>query len=359
MELRPNSGVRALARWMWIYFLYCTGLLQRAHRAVTSRGLVILTLHRVLDEHHAASTRSPRGMVVRERTFEQLLAHLKQNYEVVSLNDRFSGNPVKPRIAITFDDGWEDTGTVAFPLSLKYQVPIAVFVCPGLIGKRAPFWPERVIGLLRSASLSPQRKAQFCNVCQLRSVQLEPSFRFQDEEKLVSELKKLHPGSLQQLLTDFDQLAAEWEAHISADPLESTLDWPALANLSAQGVTIGSHSQNHPILTRLAPTDITAELMLSKQEIDRRLGGHCKFFAYPNGSWSHQARELVRQSGFACAFINTPGIWTRHTDPWLIPRANVWEGSLIGPFGRFSNAVFLYSIFWRIYRCTPSPLATS
>ena len=155
MKPNPSRSLRRWTRWVWIYFLHWSGLINRAQRKVAASGAVIvLTLHRVLEDEEAATTRSPIGMVVRKRTFNQLLEYLDKACKVVRLEEAFGpqNGAGKPRFAITFDDGWKDTAAVAFPLTEQYRMPIAVFVCPGLVDKRAPFWPERVTGVWRAGA---------------------------------------------------------------------------------------------------------------------------------------------------------------------------------------------------------------
>jgi peptidoglycan/xylan/chitin deacetylase (PgdA/CDA1 family) len=295
------------------------------------------------------------GMVVRKRTFHDLLKYLKKDCEVVRLEDGFGSRNAggKPRFAITFDDGWKDTAAVALPLTERYGMPIAVFVCPGLVDKRSPFWPERVIGVWRAASVDLDRKHQFAVICQ--AVGLEDPFSSggnfrMEEERLLRQLKNLSGRNLQVFLARVDELASRWGDAGAADQFEATMGWQELTGLHQRGVSIGSHSQNHAILTQLQESEIVSELAESKREIESMLGQPCTTFAYANGSWSKEARKLVMQYGYQHAFINTSGLWNSDTDSWLIPRVNLWEGSLVNPFGRFSPAVFQYTVFWRSYR---------
>jgi hypothetical protein len=48
------------------------------------------------------------------------------------------------------------------------------------------------------------------------------------------------------------------------------------------------------------------------------------------------------------------GAWLKNTDPLCIPRVNVYEENLVGPFGHFSPAMFEYTTLWKAWRATPS-----
>ena len=296
------------------------------------------------------------GMVVRQQTFHELLKYLEKNCEVVPLDrvfDTDGDGGKRPRFAITFDDGWKDTAAVAFPLADQRRMPIAVFVCPGLVNRLSPFWPERVIGICRAVLASLVRERQFAGVC--RAAGLEDPFSSNGElrikeDRLLQQLKNLPEPELHSFLAKVDKLAAEWGDSGPADQFEATMGWQELIRLQERGVSIGSHSQNHAILTRLQKSEIASELAQSKRKIESVLGRQCALFAYPDGSWSLEAREEVRRQGYTHAFINEIGVWTPGTDSWLIPRVNIWEGALTGPSEDFSRATFEYATYWRCVR---------
>jgi peptidoglycan/xylan/chitin deacetylase (PgdA/CDA1 family) len=119
--------------------------------------------------------------------------------------------------------------------------------------------------------------------------------------------------------------------------------------MASAGIAFGSHTNTHPILTGIPPTDVVHELKDSKKAIEAELHS-CPWFAYPNGDWSPAVRALVAQSGYQAAFANSPGIWEANRNRLSIPRINLWEGSLAGFSGRFSRIALEYAIFWKAYR---------
>jgi len=132
--------------------------------------------------------------------------------------------------------------------------------------------------------------------------------------------------------------------------MDATMTWDDTAQIAHRGVQIGSHTFDHQILTTVPIPEAERELVDSKEAIESALGRTCDMFAYPSGLWSQEVRNLVIQAGHLQAFVNQPGVWWSGTDPWLIPRVNVWEGTFAGPFGEFSHVVFQYATFWRCYR---------
>ncbi|MDX1389136.1 MAG: polysaccharide deacetylase family protein, partial [Acidobacteriota bacterium] len=70
------------------------------------------------------------------------------------------------------------------------------------------------------------------------------------------------------------------------DPRQATglmLDWDEVREMAAQGISFGSHTATHPILSRLTRDEARAEIVESKRTIEEQLGIPVRSFAYPNG----------------------------------------------------------------------------
>lgn len=353
----PQNIVRRALRWTWIYFLHFSGLLRWVRQSFgRSSGILILTLHRVLDDTSFEQSASPSGMIVRRSTYLHLLRFLQACADVVQLTGEppeWTKRNGRPRIAVTFDDGWKDTATIAFPLSMAHGVPITVFLCPGLTGKQDPFWPERVIRAWHSCARSAERSGQFSVICArfLPGSQFSPCAGLpHDLDRLIASVKALSGDERGFLLEQLQGISVPDTTSPQLASVDATMTWDDAEVLERAGAHFGSHTRCHEILTQLLLENVRAEIADSKNAIERRFGRPCKMFAYPNGSWSPRVRELVKSEGHKLAFINVPGVWMADTDAWLIPRINIWEGSLIGVKGTFSWAVASYNIFWRAYR---------
>jgi peptidoglycan/xylan/chitin deacetylase (PgdA/CDA1 family) len=292
-------------------------------------------------------------MIVRSRTFEQLLAFLRHNCVLLNLNDETvppQQSSDLPRIVVTFDDGWKDTCEIAAPLAAQYEIPIAIFVCPGLTDKVSPFWPEQVIRAWKRARESSGDAEKLSALI----LEFFPDKRFVtanwsshgDLDTLISCIKHSEPSRRDRFVAALTKLVDTFQA----SNLESTMNWEDVEHMRNSGFAIGSHSDHHEILPRLTTERAQREISDSKNAIEATLGTACHLFAYPNGSWSPQVRDLVVREHYSLAFVNSPGLWTAETDPWLIPRTNIWEGSITDIYGNFSRVAFEYSVFWRALR---------
>jgi len=343
--------LRSYLRWVYIYVLHYTGLLALAKRWVRSHGAVVLTFHRVLSEQAAAHTCSPAGLVVRERTFESLLRFVADRYCIFDLG---AGTPTasadRVQVAITFDDGWEDNASTAFPVASRLEVPFTIFICPKLMGMPTPFWPEQIIALFRSADSAGgiNRIVKALTSCQYPEwAKAVASANGDGCDVLIERLKSVSAEERRRLL----QALLSGRA-LSEDSANSTVDrtmsWAQVTELQKAGVTFGSHTQSHEILTHVSRRKAEQEVSDSKADIEQRVGT-CSLLSYPNGDVSRDVRDIVERCRYKQAFINSPGVWRKEDDRFLVPRINLSEGTVTGPNGCFSPLAFEHRVFWNAF----------
>ncbi|MGM9529994.1 MAG: polysaccharide deacetylase family protein [Phascolarctobacterium sp.] len=111
--------------WLW---------LRHDYRAYCASGGFVLEYHSI-----GSHPDWPQGMVIAPATFEKHLQYLKQNgYKMVTvaeLADRLTtGKPMEKYIALSFDDGYTDNYTEAFPLLQKYGARATFSVINSKIG---------------------------------------------------------------------------------------------------------------------------------------------------------------------------------------------------------------------------------
>jgi hypothetical protein len=76
-------------------------------------------------------------------------------------------------------------------------------------------------------------------------------------------------------------------------------------------------------MTGLSPADIAREALVSREEIERRIGVTVSSFAYPYGDEDDVVRHLVGAAGFEYGLTCRPGSAHRR-DSWLaLPRIAV------------------------------------
>lgn len=324
-----KAGARPGLRLVWARFLQATGCFWWAKHQLRRRGAVaVLTFHRVLEDADFQRTSSLPAIIVRRRTFEKLAAFVAAKYDAVSFAEARRKRAGKLRVMFTFDDGWEDNYTNAMPVLHKRGIPSAVFVCPGLVGRTLPFWPEVIASLLGNA-VPPASSAEIGSL-----IEALKTYSTERREQFIAGLYQMHAP------------AGSKDAYNG----DRTVSWGDIREMAAAGVTIGCHTHTHQILTHVSAETARQEIRGAKRAIEAALRKPCDLFAYPNGNNSAATRRMLAEEGIGAAFTTQRGAWTGRSDPLAIPRVNICEATVTGPAGRFSPALFQYNVFWKVWR---------
>jgi len=322
-----RSALRAHGKVVWAGLLRASGMLSLARKWVQRHGAIVLTFHRVLTDSELQQTASLSGMIVRDRTFADFLDYASRHCEFTNLEQEPEWNPAgKLKLAITFDDGWADNAQSVYPLASRHHVPFVIFIVPERTGSALPFWPEQTVAALdRVPSKNGNRRVASIT-------------------KVIEALKALPAMERARRISLMTGSGTVVEYSSAVD---KTMTWEQIAELHAGGVTFGSHTSTHEILTRVSTAQAEREIVESRRSIQQKLGNCCEMFSYPNGDYSEPVRDLVAEAGYKFAFLNQdPGVWTRDCDPFLIPRVNICEYHLVDAEGNFSPLIFDYAVVW-------------
>jgi len=319
--IRPAAG--RMLRSVWHH----GGLVNFARRLAGRRG-VILRYHSVTDDEATTLAYLDSGLMVTHAAFRTQLSYLRRFYTVMPLDEmveRVHRNRPLPRnaVAITFDDGYRDNYTQAYPLLRTEGLPATFFVTTGCLDGGPPLWTaklrfmvertarERVVlpaplGPTLEMRSSSDRQALFT-----RSVVALKNVPSQRRRELVEELADAFG------VMDFTELN-----HIM-------MTWDQLREMSNSGMTIGAHTISHPNLPNTSADEATEEISGSRDMIESMLSAPVAHFSYPNGRGSSHlneaVREIVRRSGFLSAVTSVPGCVRGDADPWALRRVGVYN----------------------------------
>ncbi len=310
----------------------------RLFRWLNRNRLIILTYHGVLPSGSDIEDYEARN-VVDEEAFSWQMRYLAKHYRCVPLEEAVarlaSGRPL-PRytVAVTFDDGFQNNLRYAFPILRWRGIPASIFLTTGHIGQGTKLlWTERVGRLLARAavpqtvmlpgdpqpltlSLRTAAEREHARRLALRWLKGMPSFRRdQAIQELDTRLRKVGPDDGEAAEPDSDRYAF--------------LTWTEVRELAQRGVTVGSHTVDHPILTSLDHERRVDEVVQSKQEIERQLNAPCTLFSYPNGTvndFDDHDKANLQRAGYVAAVAQIAGVNDEHTDRFALRRLNIGYG---------------------------------
>lgn len=328
-----KTGVARALRW--------TGADALFGAMAGARGLpVVLGYHRVVEDIAAYAERALPGMMVSRGMLAQHLSWLTRRFRVVSLDElgeRLARGETRgtPLAAVTFDDGYADVYHHAFPLLREQGIPAAVFVVTDLIGTTAvPLHDELYLLLARAAAGDVGRSLRAHGV-EWAGMEARHAAGW---DAFATTRRLLHTLPQDQLRRLIDALHGDVRIDEHALRAKRPLTWAMIAEMSSAGITIGSHTRTHPVLTREDGQKVSEELAGSRQTLERRLGARVQHFAYPDGHFNREVVRAVAEAGYRFGYATC-----RHRDPMhpllTIPRTVLWEGSCLDARGRFSPAI--------------------
>ena len=105
----------------------------------------IWMLHRVVEQRSNAPEQ--QGLEVTSVYLEKIITEYKsRGYSFVSIdnifNSQFSIFNSRRWVCLTFDDGYRDNYTLAYPMLKRLGVPFTVYVTTGFIDNLSPMWPS-------------------------------------------------------------------------------------------------------------------------------------------------------------------------------------------------------------------------
>jgi peptidoglycan/xylan/chitin deacetylase (PgdA/CDA1 family) len=104
---------------------------------------------------------------------------------------------------------------------------------------------------------------------------------------------------------------------------EKLLSLEQILQLPQNLVTIGSHTVNHPMLTRLSSADARSELKESRVALETMLQQEVKEFSFPFGDFNQELVEICKEVGYARVFTTLPESTLMTEDAFVVGRVRV------------------------------------
>ncbi|MEA2863215.1 MAG: hypothetical protein QOC84_1171 [Bradyrhizobium sp.] len=249
-------------------------------------------------------------------------------YDIVSIDEvcQRAVTMARPRrfACLTFDGGYKDLITSAYPVLAKHSVPFSVYVptaFPDGVGEAWWLALEQVIARENRVSMVIDGTEQRFGIG-------EPSEKYELYAFLERWMRSLAPADLTAAIRD---ICTRYSVDLAALTRQAWMDWGDLAKLAADPmVTLGSATVNYPVLSNLkesaALREITMGRAVSEAALQRKVG----HFAYPFGgraSFRRQHVAMANEAGFASAVTAIPGIVETEgrTNLHALPRI-AWDG---------------------------------
>jgi peptidoglycan/xylan/chitin deacetylase (PgdA/CDA1 family) len=287
----------------------------------------VLMYHRTLSPDDVYRSFLQPGMYVTTASFERQIAFLKGRYRLLSLEGLVrkieKGEDVGGCCSITFDDGWGDNYSNAFPILKKYEVPATIFLATSFIGTDRLFWSEELAGCFPGKPLAGEELGKvYASVGKLWRQMGE--FKSESRESQLNraiEILKWYTSAEREAVLDFFR-----KKGLPRNPRRQMMTWDEAKVMAASGlVSFGAHSVGHELLDQMPSAEARREILQSREDIRRHLGVTVASFAYPNGNYNDIIIDVLRDIGFTSAVTTRKGFFSRHTPLFEIPRIGIHE----------------------------------
>jgi peptidoglycan/xylan/chitin deacetylase (PgdA/CDA1 family) len=282
----------------------------------------ILVYHKVSPDPH------PFYAPVDPAYFEQQMRFLSRCYRVMDLEEltqrSLTGSVPARAVAITFDDGYVDNYEYAFPILKKYGLTATIFVATGVTGTANLLWHDRVFDSFRFTSKERAR----LSLVDLPELSLDsPQARQHSLDITLAKAKTLWGEERSRFVDEIEQAL---QPSLPSEP-PRMLNWNQIREMHRAGISFGSHTVTHPILSLLPAAELTKELRESRRRLGEALETPIHTFAYPNGQsadFNHRTKIALKECGYKCAVTTVRGFNPTFADPYEFKRDLPWDSEI-------------------------------
>lgn len=343
-DLMPSTPKKSLTRKL-LNYAFGSGLL-RAGRSLWAKSLTVLNYHRIDDPDREGFNSFKPNVSARIEEFDIQMDYLSRWFKVVSMRDVVDWldgiQPLPPYAAlITFDDGYLDNYTNAYPVLRKYNFPATIFLTTNHIGTDAQFYWDLAAYCFYQTTNNQVRFPDGIDRGWDNAEQ-----RDQICKSWVEAVKPLPDTEKRDWVLRLpDQLNVSIPENFFRNLMMS---WDQVGEMHKNGIGFGGHTLNHPILSRIPIEEARREIEGSKVRIEQELGEPVLGFAYPNGMASDINPELeraVEDTGYKAAFtlMNGPSTWREvRQDRFAIRRIFISHRHTLPHFGLLTSRINRY-----------------
>lgn len=239
----------------------------------------IWCLHRILPERSAF--KSNRDLVITPDYLEQLVIEKqREGIRFVDLDTFVAAASGKQRgkhlAHVTFDDGFADVFTYAYPILKQSRIPFTLYVTTDMPDGKADLWWLQLEQLAQG-----------------------------DEEWFEKTTKQIYERQEPFATVMHGLTNSTVDVELCR---KSSLSWDQIRTMVSEGLcTVGSHGVSHSALSLLHEEQALSELVESKHRLEEVLGTKVLHFSYPHSFYTEATNQLVWRAGYQTTVIGYGG----------------------------------------------------
>jgi len=280
-------------------------------------SISILMYHEVLPD----SMDMPLWHVVQESQFRQQMEYLKHTCDVLSVDqavnslkaDPTSREVSRPRVVITFDDGYSGNYETAMPILAEFQLPWTVYVATSAVEDGDRYWYDDVASALLTGTDSVHKIATSQGDITFTRFGLTADRIWLAVDSCLELIKRLPQEERK-------QIGNRMRDHASDCPI-NMMNPEQVADLAdAAEVTVGCHTHDHNLLDTITCEEAFRTIDKAQVRLREWCGSRARHFSYPNGNFNDRIVKLVDRSGFRSAVTTEHRVAEPGEHPLKLPR---------------------------------------
>lgn len=314
--------------------LYSTGLGHILHFRNKLRGKIpILLFHRISPDP------DPCWPPLHPDVFERTIKLLSKHYAFRSLDDLISGRVEKNTCCIVFDDGYFDFKEHAFPVLLKYEVPITLFIPTNNIENNIPIWTNEMDSFVRNLKKEIENSSIVIGDEQVKLKLNSSKDLFRTATQIKNKLMRIAPGARNRIISELQRKHGQERCDLKM------LAWADISEMRSKAhdlLNIQSHTHTHPFLPSLTPDEMEAEMKNSLDELSMKNINNINRIAYPIGAYDKNTLALAKKYYSQAFRVGEKSVEVKklQNDPgylYEIPRFNISDNTEYEIFFRINE----------------------
>ena len=262
-----NNAFRGLVKKVLCYsgipFIIAKCIYLLAYILYPKKGTLILCYHSINDSNNPAIF---PANITRTDCFTRQMQHLSDNCNVISLEELVNNRKSfrdRPHVVITFDDGYKDNYTNAYPVLMKYRLPATMFLATDYIGTGKVKTEDAVSHSLLTNEIKE---------IEIKSMGIKKMFKtLSDKKSILTQicysLNKMDVKNRQDVINELNSnLPPQRERND-----EVMLSWNDVNAMDRKLISFGSHSAQHNNMTKISREEQVKEIRDSKSVIENNV----------------------------------------------------------------------------------------
>lgn len=325
-------SVKELMRMGLSQVIVGAGVARLSRRFHPKNGAIIFLGHRVANDDEGCL----QG--IRPSWLAEQLDYLSRHYHFLSLSklldcyERHQSIPPNS-VVMTFDDGFRDNFTNAYPILQQYHVPATVFLATGCVSSGDLPWPQQVGYLFQKTKVD-----RLCHIAtkEMPVILKSPRDRNAARATVMKFLERMPRVERERSIGELSRV-------LQVDiPRDRMLTWDQVKTMQNGGIEFGAHTFSHPWMPLLSQEEARWEMEASLQDIQHHCGITRPPFVFPAGKFTTDLVKMAISVGFRCVVqtrynlrVNQIGV----NDQFSLSRTGlpnvpgvIFEAELDGPF---------------------------